>query len=93
VDKEKHTETDEGFDKPISCRCMNISWILLAGSSGVVWSARVSHYYIIFNGGGQKRFIEAGSSTASELRSRLIVALTEAVGQPPRLMVLSEAGA
>jgi hypothetical protein len=39
-----------------------------------------------FYGGGQNRLTEVGKPTASEQRSRLIVAFTEAVGQPPRLI-------
>jgi hypothetical protein len=42
------------------------------------------YYYTNFNRDGQNGFTETGRPTASDLRSRLIVALTETVGQPPR---------
>jgi hypothetical protein len=44
------------------------------------------HYYSIFYGGRQNRLTEVGKPTASEQRSRLILAFTKAVGQPPRLI-------
>jgi len=46
----------------------------------------IPHYYTKFNRGGQKGLTEVGKPTASVERSRLIMALTEAVGRPPRLI-------
>jgi len=40
----------------------------------------------IFNRGRQNRLIVAGNATATDERPRLIVALTVAVAQPPRLI-------
>jgi hypothetical protein len=40
----------------------------------------------IFNRGRQNELTVAGTATASDQRPRLIVALTEAVDQPPRLI-------
>jgi hypothetical protein len=45
------------------------------------------HYYTNFNRGEQNGFTEAGRPTASDLRSWLIMALIEAVGEPPQLIV------
>jgi len=39
----------------------------------------IPHYYTKFNGGGQKGLTEAGKPTASVKRSRLIMALSEAL--------------
>jgi hypothetical protein len=53
-----------------------------------------THYYRIFNGGGRFLFTVAGIPTATDQRSRLIVALTVAgvFGQPPRLMHINGGG-
>jgi len=40
----------------------------------------------IFNCGGQNRLTVAGKATATDERPQLIVALTMAVAQPPRLI-------
>ena len=60
--------------------------LVLFGRIPVGGGSDFSHYRTKFNRGGQKGLTEAGKPTASVKRSRLIVALIEAVGQPPRLI-------
>ena len=50
-------------------------------------AAAASSWPELLFGGGQKGFFKAGSPTASKPSSRLIDALTEEGGQPPRLVV------
>ena len=60
--------------------------LVLFGRTLVGVDSDFSHYRTKFNRGGQKGLTEAGKPTASVERSRLIMTLTEAVGQPPRLI-------
>jgi hypothetical protein len=57
-----------------------------------LWRTSLFHYYTNFNGGGQKGLTEVGRPTASDLRSRLIMALTKVVGPTASVNRLTEAG-